>query len=314
VASESVVRAATGNGQGAAPPAASDEQDNEQQGALPPAASDEQDNEQGAPPAASEEQDNEQQGAPAPAAADEDQDGSGATEPPGEAGAADGADTNEQAEPNAGEQPGQAESPDAAEQPAEAESPDAAEASENAETAQEVHEAKTYVEESREQLKEAIKNIPQEAGVQTLEIMEETAKELGNASNPANYSNALTDLQNIQRIQNFSRAAGVLEKVNVVVSVGTNLKSGYDSGTRINQALSDYQDGKIDMPTLVQKVGPEPAKILLGAMGVPYAEQVVELNVIAVDHALSAIMDWGFNKWDAYKGYNIAPPPPATKK
>jgi len=40
----------------------------------------------------------------------------------------------------------------------------------------------------------------------------------------------------------------------------------------------------------------------------------VELNLIAVDHGLSALMDWGFDKWDEHKGYNIAPPPGVKKK
>ncbi|RVA35744.1 hypothetical protein EN935_03725 [Mesorhizobium sp. M7D.F.Ca.US.004.03.1.1] len=173
-------------------------------------------------------------------------------------------------------------------------------------------EPQTYSSEVTKISNEVVKDIPTEAASQTVDVLKYAAEKMADSSEAANWRPAVSVLDNADTefsISNYSVASEALE----ALGNAFKLKSAYDSGTRIGTAINDLQAGKIDMVTFTQQVGPEPAKILAAYSGIPFSDHVVDLGVATLNKGASSAIDFGFDMYDKYKGYDVQPAPGGKK-
>ena len=121
------------------------------------------------------------------------------------------------------------------------------------------------------------------------------------------------------RMSKLAVASSAVEGVGIALTAYDEFKKGRELGTAINNLI----DGKIGVEQFVNEAGTLPAKILVGAIpirggtGVPFGDTLVDGAVDAAkrstaaklfNDALGKSIDFGFDLYDKWKGYNIAKP------
>lgn len=146
------------------------------------------------------------------------------------------------------------------------------------------------------------------------------------AADPEFGENAFTPLAQLgegaeaeMRISKLAVAGSAVEGVGIALTMYDEAKKGYELGTAINNLI----DGKIGVEQFVNEAGTLPAKILVGAIpirggtGVPFGDTLVDSAVDAAkrstaaklfNDALGKSIDFGFDLYDRWKGYNIGKP------
>jgi hypothetical protein len=173
-------------------------------------------------------------------------------------------------------------------------------------------EPQTYASQMNEIWTDAKQNAASELGEQSVEVLKEVTEEMAKADEAANFKQATSLLSQADaefRVSNYTVASSALEGVSTALA----LKSAYEKGNLIGNAINDLNAGKITVSEFAQKVGPQPAKLMLGYAGVPFADQIVDAGVATVDAGVSRAIDAGFDLYDRYKGYK-GPPGGGKKK
>ncbi len=141
-----------------------------------------------------------------------------------------------------------------------------------------------------------------EVGSTTVDVLKDITGKMGEAAEADNFQSAMNfvgDADTEFRISNYSIASQALEGVSAALA----LKSSYEIGAKVGEAINDLNDGKISVEQFVEKVGPAPAKLLLTRVGVPFADQYVDSGIATINAGVSWAIDAGFDFYDKYKGY-----------
>lgn len=158
------------------------------------------------------------------------------------------------------------------------------------------------------------------------QLVKKTAHYLDSLAPPAFGDNAFTPLAQLGegaeaefRMSKLAVASTAVEGVGIALTAYDEFKKGRELGTAINNLI----DGKIGVEQFVNEAGTLPAKILIGAIpirggtGVPFGDTLVDATVDAAkrstaaklfNDALGKSIDFGFDLYDHWKGYNIVKP------
>jgi hypothetical protein len=139
----------------------------------------------------------------------------------------------------------------------------------------------------------------------TIEVLKDMTKKMGEVAEKNNFKGAFDYFRESDSefvISKYSVASQALEGVGSALAV----KHAWEIGQDVGNAINDLNTGKISTTDFVAKVGPAPAKLLLTAVGVPFADQWADTAIVSAQHSelLNSMMDpavrAGMEMYDKY--------------